>query len=308
MVFAAVGLLLPQLGPVLAPTVPFVLALMVFCMSLTISLADIAEASKRPVMLALAAFLAFIPMPLAGLALGRLFFTNADLATGQLLIGSVPTDISAPLMVYLAGGKTAMGVSMLVVVMVLTPLLSPLLLRYLGGVTFSMPLGNLMGELFLIIVVPVAVGVALRTRYFSRVRRYEPVYSAAASLCYLWLLLTVISGSSTDILALGIFGGLVLLAQIIHNLLGYLFALSARFLAKDLDELSPTLFTVSNKEFGIAAALAFASGMPKAVVLPSIFFAVVQMITSPLAAKAIRRWRGASDLAVTRVIKPAGAP
>ncbi|HAJ41801.1 MAG TPA: hypothetical protein DCM00_03945, partial [Alcanivorax sp.] len=49
------------------------------------------------------------------------------------------------------------------------------------------------------------------------------------------------------------------------------------------------LFTVSKKEFSIAAAFVAASGLPSEIAIPSAFFAVVQMITSPIAAKIIAR-------------------
>jgi hypothetical protein len=45
------------------------------------------------------------------------------------------------------------------------------------------------------------------------------------------------------------------------------------------------LSTVSKKEFSIAAAFVSASGLPSEITVPAVFFAVIQMITSPIAAK-----------------------
>ena len=49
------------------------------------------------------------------------------------------------------------------------------------------------------------------------------------------------------------------------------------------------LFTTSKKEFSIAAFVVFASGLPPEVAVPSVVFAVVQMVTSPLVAKTVAR-------------------
>ncbi len=49
------------------------------------------------------------------------------------------------------------------------------------------------------------------------------------------------------------------------------------------------LFTVSKKEFSIAAFIVFASGLPEQVALPAVVYAVVQMLTSPLVARTLAR-------------------
>ena len=49
------------------------------------------------------------------------------------------------------------------------------------------------------------------------------------------------------------------------------------------------LFSVSKKEFRIAAFLVLASGLPEQVALPAVVYAVVQMLTSPLVARTLAR-------------------
>jgi bile acid:Na+ symporter, BASS family len=49
------------------------------------------------------------------------------------------------------------------------------------------------------------------------------------------------------------------------------------------------LFTVSKKEFSIAALVVVASGLPPQVALPGAVYAVVQMLTSPVVARVLAR-------------------
>ena len=58
-------------------------------------------------------------------------------------------------------------------------------------------------------------------------------------------------------------------------------------LTSDRKEVITYLFTVS-KEFNAAAFVA-ASGLPSEIAIPTAFFAVIQMITSPIAAKILAR-------------------
>jgi len=49
------------------------------------------------------------------------------------------------------------------------------------------------------------------------------------------------------------------------------------------------LSPVSEKEFSIAAGFVAASGLPSEIAIPAAFFAVILMITSPIAAKILAR-------------------
>ncbi|GAA0708736.1 hypothetical protein AAG584_08670 [Vreelandella titanicae] len=67
--------------------------------------------------------------------------------------------------------------------------------------------------------------------------------------------------------------------------------MSSRLLTDDRKEIITYLFTVSKKEFSIAAAFVAASGLPSEIAIPAAFFTVIQMITSPIAAKMLARGR-----------------
>jgi BASS family bile acid:Na+ symporter len=65
---------------------------------------ELKEAMKKPKILLVSVLLVFIPMSLIGLVIGKLLF-NEELAVGQTIVGSLPTDVSAPLLVYLGKGN-----------------------------------------------------------------------------------------------------------------------------------------------------------------------------------------------------------
>jgi BASS family bile acid:Na+ symporter len=77
----------------------------------------------------------------------------------------------------------------------------------------------------------------------------------------------------------------IALAALALNLIGYAVGMIAKLFTEDRSELIAYLFTCSKKEFSIAAAFVAASGLPSEIAVPAAFFAVIQMITSPIAAK-----------------------
>jgi BASS family bile acid:Na+ symporter len=289
-VVGVVSLIFPKPGSALGSLdmlVSLVLAFMVLNVSMTIKVEDLRQIKNYPFMIFWSAFLQFVPMPLFALLVGKTFSHWPDISTGQLLLGTLPADVSAPLMVYLAGGNTALGTAMLVVAMALTPIVLPNVLAWFGGVAFKIPVSYLIIELAGIIVVPVVLGIFLNYRS-KTIREKEQIWSGIASLCYIILLFVVVSSNAKEIISLKAFAYLILLTDVALNLFGYGLAYLTKLIFKQQETFLPMLFLVSSKEFGIASAGVEAMRLNAAMVIPSALYAVVQMISSPVMVKIIK--------------------
>ncbi|MDP4176792.1 MAG: bile acid:sodium symporter [Bacillota bacterium] len=288
------SMIFPKLGSSLGGIVTPVLALMVLSVSMTIKVEDLKQIKKYPKIILWSVFLQFVPMVLFSFMLGKIFFKSGDISTGQLLLGSLPADISAPLMVYLVGGSTALATAMLVAAMILTPFVLPNVLTFLGGVTFKVPTSYLIIELAGIILIPAILGVLLN--YFSKkVREKEEAWSGAASVCYIILLFVVVSSNAKAIIALKVFALLILFVEILLNLFGYLLAYITKLIFKQNNTYYPILFLVSSKEFGIASAAVDTMKLNTSIVIPSAFYAVVQMVSLPIMVSIVNKYKSSSN-------------
>lgn len=294
LIVGAFSLIFPQMGSGLGWIVTPVLALMVLNVSMTIKIDDIKQIKENPLIILWSVFLQFVPMVLFSLLLSRVFFRSGNISTGQLLLGSLPADISAPLMVYLVGGSTALATAMLVTAMFLTPFVLPNVLRLLGGMTFKVPTSYLVIELSLIILIPVALGILLNY-FLVGVKKREQTWSGVASLCYIVLLFVVVSSNAEAIIALKMFAFLILLIEIALNIFGYVLAFLTKVVFKQNKAFLPLLFLVSSKEFGIASASVSTMKLNSAIVIPSTFYAVVQMISSPIMVMIIKKYNKPID-------------
>ncbi|MCC5948015.1 MAG: bile acid:sodium symporter [Nitriliruptoraceae bacterium] len=285
----AIGLLLPRIGQALSGAVTPLLALLMFAVSLTFDLHAVRAVLRRPGVQALATVLVYVPMGLVAFGLATLAFGSGALWLGVILLGVLPTDVSSPLLVLIGRGNVALATVLNAVNTALAPLLVPLLFVAYTGVELEVPIGALVGELALTVLAPTVAGVAVRTWRPRPVERIEPALSAIGALSYLALLLAVIGPNAGAIVTAP--ATMVLLAAVglALNLAGYGLALAARPLLPDRRDRTAMLFTVSKKEFSIAAVVVFASGLPAEVALPAVIYAVVQMVTSPLVADALAR-------------------
>ena len=282
---AGFGLLTPSVGIFLEAGISPLLAMLMLVISLTFDAHAVKLVLRRPSRQVWAVGLVYGPMSLAGWLTGRLFFGSGPLAAGQTLVGTLPTDVSAPLLVLLARGNVALAAVLNAVNTALSPFVVPFLFLFLTGIELQVPVGAVVLELILIVLVPTVVGVYLRTRYSGAVSRYDRVYPSIGSILYLLLLLAVIGPNAETILGYGWYAVIIALAALSLNLIGFAVGAVAKVFAADREELIAYLFTVSKKEFSIAAAFVAASGLPSEIAVPAAFFAVIQMITSPVAAR-----------------------
>lgn len=214
-----------------------------------------------------------------------LFGAGTPYGLGQTLVGVLPTDVSSPLLVFIARGNVALATVLNAVNTALAPLLVPVLFVALTDVTLRVPVAELTVDLLVVILVPTVLGISLRTRFPDQLLRAEALLSARGSIVYLLLLLAVLGSNAQTILDSGwemvvLVGGALLL-----NLLGYALGATVRPWVRDQADRTALLFTVSKKEFSIAAVVVVTSGLPAEVAVPAVVTAVVQMITSPIAAR-----------------------
>ena len=120
---------------------------------------------RKPSRQLLALGLVYGPMSIAGFLTGRLFFGNGPLAAGQTLLGTLPTDVSSPLLVLMARGNVALAAVFNAVNTALSPFIVPFVFLWLTGIQLEVPLGAIIFELALIVLVPTVVGVSLRTGF-----------------------------------------------------------------------------------------------------------------------------------------------
>lgn len=289
LIVAVIGLLLPESGRLIEPAIGPLLAGLMFIISLTFDAHAVRVVLRRPSRQLWAFGLVYVPMSLAGLVTGRLFFGSGPLAAGQTLLGALPTDVSSPLLVLMARGNVALAAVFNAVNTALSPFMVPLIFLWLTGIRLEVPLGAIILELVLIVLLPTVTGVALRTYFPDFFSGYDAAYAGLGSIMYLLILLAVVGPNAETIIGYGWYALVIAGAALSLNLTGYFFGMASRLFTSDRREVITYLFTVSKKEFSIAAAFVAVSGLPSEIAIPAAFFAAIQMITSPAVARILAR-------------------
>jgi bile acid:Na+ symporter, BASS family len=167
----------------------------------------------RLVLLALLAN--FIVMPLAALALDKLLVLDEPLGVGLLLLGAAAGAPFLPKLTELAKGDLPFAVGIMMLLAIGTvgylPLVLPLLLP---GVTVNS--AKIGAWLFLLTLLPLAVGLALRARYAGLAARVKPVLDWVSNVILVPMVLLLAVANLDKIVHVfgtrGILAGMLLIA------------------------------------------------------------------------------------------------
>ena len=143
-----------------------ILTLLMFDLGLTLRLGDFVKVFKNPRPIAVALFGQLVLLPMLALALALLFQLPPVFFIGLVLIACCPGGSSSNVFSRLAGGDVALSVTLTALSSVITLLTIPFIMAWttsLVGETagISLPVGNLIGQNLLLMLLPVLLGIGL---------------------------------------------------------------------------------------------------------------------------------------------------
>lgn len=251
-----------------------------FGMGTTLSLADFARVVKCPWAVATGVILQFLVMPVVGFLLAKSFGFSGELAAGCVLVGSVAGGTASNVIAYLAKANVALSVTMTCCSTLLSPFVTPFMMKLLAGCFIEIDAVKMMIEILKVVLVPVAIGGlvhwALKKQFDAHKAVCDRVLSivSMSGICYTLLALTAPSRDSFA--AAGVF---IVLAAIIHNSVGYLCGywltrLLGRFLPLGEQDARTVAIEVGLQNGGMAGALSIGVLHSAIAALPANVFSI----------------------------------
>ncbi len=166
-----------------------------FGMGTQMSLHDFAGVARQPLGVLVGIVCHFSVMPLVGFGLTKLFHFPPEIAAGIILIGSCSSGLASNVMAYIARANIALSVTVTAVTTMLAPLMTPLWMKLLAGQLVEVKFLNMMVEIILIVLVPIAA--ALLHDYLKHASRTgRGIVLTLAAIGAAWLIFLVLGGWS----------------------------------------------------------------------------------------------------------------
>lgn len=168
---------------------PVSLAFIMLSLGLTIRLDVFIQQISAPRATLVGLFAQLFLMPLLALAVVFIFSMPPALAAGLMILSFCPGGVTSNWFSHMARANVPLSISLTLIASLVTPftipLLSELSLQFLmdDQREVHIPLGLTMMRLFVISVIPVVIGIIIRTRFEGFSSRWQPlVYSFATRL------------------------------------------------------------------------------------------------------------------------------
>ena len=182
---------------------PLALAIVMLGMGLSLVPEDFKRITRDPKAVVVGTVCQVLLLPLIGTLITLVVPMQPEIAVGLLVLAVCPGGPSSNLMTYLAKGDVALSVTLTAVSSIVTvftiPLFTNLALQYFLGenTEIALPIGTTTLQIFLITLLPTAIGMAIRYQFPGTARRLEKQMSrlAAGLLALVIVLLLVKEGS-----------------------------------------------------------------------------------------------------------------
>jgi bile acid:Na+ symporter, BASS family len=242
-----------------------------------LTIPQIAEPLRNARLVVLALLANFVLMPLGAIALAKALQLDEPFAIGLLILGCAAGAPFLPKLAELAKGNLAFAVGAMVLLMVGTvaylPIVLPLLLP---GVTVNA--WEIARSLLLLMLLPLAIGLALKARYGELAARVKPVLDWISNVSLI-LLVSLITAANID-KVLQVFGTRAILAGLLFIVLG----LGTGWLLGGSGAGTKRVMALGTGQRNIAAALVVASSFsdPEVVVMVIVLAIVGLIVLMPL--------------------------
>ena len=274
---AAVGYFWPPIMLVFKDVFLWMFAATMFALGIVLHPPELKETLRSPKAIALGVLTQYSVMPLLGFAAASFGGLSPELALGFVIVGCAPGAMASNVIVYLAGGALAFSIALTTVATVLSPLLTPFLVQWLGGSFLPVEFWPLMQTILLTVLLPLLLGMLVRRqlgRYLAPVQEIAPAVAALAIIIICSYAVAANHERIADV------GSTVIVLVILLNALGYLLGgVLARLYRFDHQHQLTLAIEIGMQNAGLGVALALKHFSPETA-LPGALFAVWCIVTA----------------------------
>jgi len=217
-----------------------------------------------------------------------LAFSDPVVRTGIVLVGCMPGAMASNVMTVLLRGDLVLSVTLTTLATLLSPLLLALWLPLLTDTRIAVPVGSLVWNATWMVVLPVSIGIVVRSLRPALLPGWDRIATSLASLSIVLIILVVVAANHVRLATLG---PDIALAMLALNLAGYALAFGvATSLRWPRRQRRTLVVEVGMQNAGLGSVLALGH-LGEAGAVPSAVYTALCVITTSLALPLRQRFK-----------------
>ena len=196
---------------------PLALAFIMFALGLGLTGADFLRVVKQPRDFFVGTFSQIILLPIIAFILVKLFSVSPELAIGVMIIAAAPGGVTSNILTSFARGDVALSISLTAIISLLSVITVPfIILTSLtliedSSLDLNISLTNMAISMFLIVTVPVIIGMIFRKFASNASMKFEPIAKKVSAVLFVIVLLGAILAEKKNIISYFAEAGLITL-------------------------------------------------------------------------------------------------
>ena len=205
------------MGIVIDVFLPLVLAFIMFALGLGLTGNDFLRVVRQPRDFFVGAFSQIILLPIIAFILVKIWPIAPELAIGVMIIAAAPGGVTSNLLTSFAKGDVALSVSLTAIISLLCVITIPFIVLTSVGlladssITQDISLIGMARDMFLIVTVPVILGMLFRGFASGMALSFEPIAKKISTVLFVLVLLGAIAAERENVVSYFAQAGLITL-------------------------------------------------------------------------------------------------
>ena len=221
------------MGIVIDVFLPLALAFIMFALGLGLTGKDFLRVAKQPRDFFVGAFSQIILLPIIAFILVKIWPIAPELAIGVMIIAAAPGGVTSNLLTSFAKGDVALSISLTAIISLLSVITIPFIVLTAVGlladssITQDISLIGMARDMFLIVTVPVILGMLFRGFASGMALSFEPIAKKISTVLFVLVLLGAIAAERENVVSYFAQAGLItLVLNVVMMVVAYLVAQS----------------------------------------------------------------------------------
>jgi len=197
---------------------PLALAFIMLVLGLGLTGNDFLRVIKQPKDFFVGAVSQIILLPIIAFALIKTWTIAPELAIGVMIIAAAPGGVTSNLLTSFAKGDVALSISLTAIISLLCVITIPFIvltsaeLINSSNIDQDISLVSISRDMFLIVTVPVVLGILLRKFFSSAAIKFEPIAKKISIVLFVLVLLGAVAAEKENVVSYFAQAGLITLA------------------------------------------------------------------------------------------------
>ena len=210
---------------------PLALAFIMFALGLGLTGADFLRVMKQPRDFFVGAFSQIIILPIIAFILVKIWPVAPELAIGVMIIAAAPGGVTSNLLTSFAKGDVALSISLTAIISLLCIFTIPFIVLTSvallddSNINQNISLFSMSRDMFLIVTVPVILGMLLRRFVSEMALKFEPKAKKVSAVLFVLVLLGAIAAERENVISYFAQAGLITLTlNVVMMIIAYYIA------------------------------------------------------------------------------------